>query len=350
MESYEAWTVGGIDVTEDRTTHKMIVKQDRGTIGDYTLIDKDHLPTQYVMGAYGKPISHLGDGMVCMVMDMTLYGNNSSIMDAHSGNKMLCFWTSPQNDDYFILPELAPNSKYISFWAKSLSAKYGLESFDIMVSTTGKEPSDFTVFKSVTDVPTGYKADFEKGYSFYEFDLPANTKYVAIHYNSKDVQALLIDDITCTPNYETQTLTLNGYNIYRDGEKINDEPVKETTFTDYLTDDAAHASKRAARSAEKAPHYYNVTAVYEEGESGYSKTAEAIQTDGIDASTIAKGHIYTITDAIVIDGMAGANAAIYTLDGRLVCKVKAAASTQIPVSKGVYLVKVQQYTRKVVVK
>ena len=93
-----------------------------------------------------------------------------------------------------------------------------------------------------------------------------------------------------------------------------------------------------------------MTAVYEEGESGYSKTAEAIQTDGIDASTIAKGHIYTITDAIVIDGMAGANAAIYTLDGRLVCKVKAAASTQIPVSKGVYLVKVQQYTRKVVVK
>lgn len=350
MESYEAWSVGGIDVTEDRTTHKMIVKQDRGTIGDYTLIDKDHQPTQYIMGAYDKPIPHLGDGMVCMVMDMTLYGNKSSIMDAHSGNKMLCFWTSPQNDDYFILPELAPNSKYISFWAKSLSARYGLESFDIMVSTTGKEPSDFTVFKSVKDVPTSYKTDFEKGYSFYEFDLPADTKYVAIHYNSKDVLALLIDDITCTPNYETQTLTLNGYNIYRDGVKVNDEPVKETTFTDRLAEDAASASEHAALYAEKTPHYYNVTAVYEEGESGFSETAEPTQTDGIDASTIANGRIYTISDAIVIDGMAGANVAIYTLDGRLVSKVKAAASTQVPVSKGVYLVKVQQYTRKVVVK
>lgn len=350
MESYEAWTVGGIDVTEDRTTHKMIVKQDHGTIGDYTLIDNDHQPTQYIMGAYGKPIPHLGDGMVCMVMDMTLYGNKSSIMDAHSGNKMLCFWTSPQNDDYFILPELAPTSKYISFWAKSLSAKYGLESFDIMVSTTGKEKSDFTVFKSVKDVPTGYKTDFEKGYSFYEFDLPENTKYVAIHYNSKDVLALLVDDITCTPNYQTQALSLNGYNIYRDGEKINDEPVKGTSFTDYISEDATPAAGHAARYAEKASHYYNVTAVYEEGESGYSETAEPIQTDGIDASAIANGRIYTTTDAIVIDGMAGADVAIYTLDGRLVSKLRAEASTQVSVSKGVYLVKVQQHTRKVVVR
>ena len=173
---------------------------------------------------------------------------------------------------------------------------------------------------------------------------------MAIHYNSKDVLALLIDDITCTPNYETQTLTLNGYNIYRDGVKVNDEPVKETTFTDRLAEDAASASEHAALYAEKTPHYYNVTAVYEEGESGFSETAEPTQTDGIDASTIANGRIYTISDAIVIDGMAGANVAIYTLDGRLVSKVKAAASTQVPVSKGVYLVKVQQYTRKVVVK
>lgn len=350
MESYEAWTVGGIDVVEDRTTHKMIVKQDRGAIGDYTLIDNDHQPTQYIMGAYGKPIPHLGDGMVCMVMDMTLYGNKSSIMDAHSGNKMLCFWTSPQNDDYFILPELAPNSKYISFWAKSLSAKYGLESFDIMVSTTGKEITDFTVYKSVKDVPTGYKTDFEKGYSFYEFDLPEDTRYVAIHYNSKDVLALLVDDITCTPKGKTQTLNLTGYNIYRDGVKINEEPVTTTSFTDYLPEEVAPASEHAALASAKAAHYYNVTAVYEEGESGYSETADPTQTDGIDASTIANGHIYTTSDAIVIEGMAGADVAVYTLDGRLVSKLKAAASTQVSVSKGIYLVKVQQYTRKVAVK
>lgn len=166
MESYEAWTVGGIDVVENKETHEMIVTQDRGTIGDYTLIDNDHLPTQYIWGASGKAIPHLGDGMVCQVIDVAKYGSNSSIMAAHSGDKMLCFWTSAQSDDYFILPELAENSKYISFWAKSLSNKYGLESFEIMVSTTGKEISDFTVFATKTDVPVGYKTDPEAGYTF----------------------------------------------------------------------------------------------------------------------------------------------------------------------------------------
>ena len=338
MESYEAWSVGGIVVEENKDTHEMVVTTDRGSLGDYTLIDCDHLATQFVWGAVasGQSIPHLGQGMVCQVIDCDKYGNNSSIMGAHSGNKMLCFWASAQNDDYLILPELAPKNKYISFWAKSLSAKYGLESFDIVVSKSGKEPSDFTVFQSVKNVPIGYKTDPEGGYAFYEFQLPEDTKYVAIHYNAKDVLALLIDDITCTPASNKANLTLEGYNVYRNGVKLNESPVTAATYSDKISGEDVYR--------------YNVTSVFSVGESSFSNTAQVSLNTGIGDNAIGEGRIYGAEGAIVIEGMAGADVAIYTVDGRLVQQVKAEPSTRVAVSKGVYVVKTRELSRAIAVR
>lgn len=335
LESYEAWTIGGIDVVEDKESGQMIVTKDHGNIGDYTLIDNDHLPTQYIMGAWGKPIPHLGDGMVCQLLDIELYDNSqSSIMAAHSGNKTLCFWTSPQNDDYFILPELASTNKYISFWAKSLSSRYGLESFDILISTTGKEIEDFTLLTTITDVPTGYKTDPEAGYTFYEFDLPEETKYVALHYNSKDVLALLVDDITCTPASNKQNLSLEGFNIYRNEIQINREPVKETHFTDLpLNSDL---------------YNYNVTAVFKEGESRFSNTAEVAFTSKINQTPLANPIIYTEKNTIIIHGMEGETIAVYSIDGRLIKQFTAQSSSRVYLPEGTYLIKTKLLTQKVV--
>nr|NQU93442.1 choice-of-anchor D domain-containing protein [Bacteroidota bacterium] len=56
--------------------------------------------------------------------------------------------------------------------------------------------------------------------------------------------------------------TLTGYNIYRNEEKINTDPVTETTYFD---EDVVAGS-----------HYYTVTAVYTEGESGPSNPVEVL--------------------------------------------------------------------------
>ena len=205
-----------------------------------------------------------------------------------------------------------------------------------MVSKSGKEPSDFTLFKSVENVPVGYKTDPEAGYAFYEFQLPEDTKYVAIHYNAKDVLALLIDDITCTPASNKANLTLEGYNVYRNGVKLNESPVTAATYSDKISGEDVYR--------------YNVTSVFSVGESSFSNTAQVSLNTGIGDNAIGEGRIYGTEGAIVIEGMAGADVTIYTVDGRLVQQVKAEPSTRVAVSKGVYVVKTRELSRAIAVR
>ncbi len=336
LEKYESWTVGGIDVVEDPEIHKMVVTQDEGNIGGFKLIDNDHLPTQYIMGAWGKPIPHLGDGMVCQVIDIELYDNsNSSIMSAHSGNKLFCFWTSAQNDDYLIFPELSASNKHISFWAKSLSNRYGLETFEIVVSSTGTAVEDFETFTVVKNVPTGYNDMPESGYTYYEFDLPEKAKYVAIHYVSKDILALLVDDIKYTPADSYKKLDLQGYNMYRNKVKINNSLIKETSFVDKPFDDNFYS--------------YNVTAVFKEGESRFSNTVD-VNYLGIEETLENKEMIYVEDQSIVLSGFERENVYVYSMSGTLLKQCIVDGYLRIPMSDGTYLVKIGNHSRILFVK
>lgn len=55
-----------------------------------------------------------------------------------------------------------------------------------------------------------------------------------------------------------------GYNVYHDGEKINDEPLGESTYVD--------------GGATTGMHEYYVTALYAAGESSPSETVRVGQT------------------------------------------------------------------------
>lgn len=322
LESYEVGSIGGIDIAADINT---------GNIGDYTLIDNDKHETLIAAGLFGSGIPNLGKEMVCQVIDVSKINSESTIWSAHSGNKLFCFWTTGSaeapNDDYLILPRLADDDARISFWAKSLTNKYGLESFDVMVSFTGTEIEDFTTFQTVTNVPAGYKTDPEGGYTFYDFELPEGTTYVAIHYNQADKLALLIDDITCTPADNEQSLTLVGYNVYRNDVMINKAPVTELKYTDVPN--------------ESADFRYNVTSVFAEGESRYSNSVNAKVVSGIgQVGTDMSCSIYTEGREIVVEVHADETVSVYTPDGRLITSVVATGRTRIPVSAGIYIVKV----------
>ena len=72
----------------------------------------------------------------------------------------------------------------------------------------------------------------------------------------------MVDDVNFTPAGNAASLELAGYNIYRDGVKLNETPVTTTAYTDNAATDKGAV--------------YNVTAIYSgRGESMFSNDAIA---------------------------------------------------------------------------
>ena len=101
----------------------------------------------------------------------------------------------PTNDDWIISPlvELGVNSEF-NFWAKSYTDQYGLEKFNVGVSTSGMAPEDFDILNaSVLEAPTEW--------TLQTFDLSAydgQQVYVAIQCVSEDAFIFMIDDLEVT--------------------------------------------------------------------------------------------------------------------------------------------------------
>lgn len=246
----------------------------------------------------------------------------------HSGEQYLvCLGAEPnsakngQNDDWLISPELSGDSQKISFYAKSASDQYGLEDFEVLYSLEGDSTKYFTarVSESNTQAPTSW--------TLYEYELPKGAKYFAIHSTSKDKFMLMIDDIS----FEGAKLTINGYNVYRDGLKI-----AKTAEAEYDLNDTGN-------------HSYFVTVVY-------SNAGESLPSNSVGVRT---GVNSVDADALMVSGGNGQLvirdrrnklASVYTIDGRLISKTYVNGEKTIKLAQGLYLVKVDNRTYRVVIK
>ena len=103
----------------------------------------------------------------------------------------------------------------------------------------------------------------------FSFDVPEGAKHFAIRCVSEDQFFLMIDDI----EYLGKVHEILGYNLYRDGEKVNDEPLSTVDFEEVIGD---------------VRHEYNVTVVYDDGESAFSNTVTLGSTTGIE--TVVNGQ------------------------------------------------------------
>ena len=162
------------------------------------------------------------------------------------------------NDDWMISPEVVGGTK-VTFMAKSVTAQYGLEKIKFLYSVSDRETTSFRQMEDVIAVPADK-------WTKYTFTLPEDAKCFAINCVSENSYALLIDEITYEST-EPMTLSLLGFNVYRDGEKINDELLEEGYYVD--------------TNAPAGSHYYNVTTVYDKGESAFSNqvsTTAGIET------------------------------------------------------------------------
>lgn len=270
-----------------------------------------------------------------------LQTGNVAAFNAHSGNQYLCSMYSKkgssfiQSDDWAVSPELSGEPQVITLYATSFPSdpdqpQY-LETFQLLSSTTGNNPEDFTLIEEFANIPAQWRQ-----YSAY---LPEGTRYFAIRCVSLDQYMLFVDDVCfAAKNGNTTPVTLKGYNVYRDGVRLNAEPVTETAFSDSDIKD-------------NSVYNYTVTGVYAEGESNRSNSV-TVDTSGSGIADItASGITITATEGFaIVTGAEGLPVEVFTAEGKTVTILTGKARTAIPLAKGFYIVKAGATAAKIVVK
>lgn len=229
---------------EDFEGHNDFAINSPGSIG-WTYIDADNKPT-YTWQACTFPTQ--GQKMAYVVMNpwQTVPAvNDNPNYKPHSGQKMLVDFCAvdAQNNDYIISPRLNFDADFqISFWARSYKTgeNYNAERIRVGYSTTGTQPSDFTF---VNESPY---VELPDEWTLVAYDIPKEARYVTINCVSDDAFMLLIDDIFVGTNKvrpESANMAraaaknpVVGFNVYRNGEKLNSQPVESVSYTDEVPD------------------------------------------------------------------------------------------------------------------
>ena len=303
-------------------------------IGDWKVYDGDGTSTAY----FGGPeIPNCFEPKAWQVWAPEAAGfslDRFEVLRPHSGEKYLTCWAASDgisqtlpNDDWLISPEIVGGTD-VSFWYRMPNEGSDPQKFEILYSTTDQEPESFTAFDS--DAIT-----FGTDWNYFEYTLPADARYFAIRSCCEGSYTVaLLDDLRCTPlNGSTTELTLKGYNVYRDNELVA-TGVADTNYKDI---------------APEGTYVYNVTAVWEEGESNFSNAAKAIclGVAGIAADGV---KVYALDGSIAVLGAEGLNVEVVVPAGYSVFNRTAGAAERISVDAGLYLVKIGGRTWRVLVK
>lgn len=296
--------------------------------GDWTTYDGDGKPIGRIQNVT-LPGIDFQSPQSWWVMDATHSEFNESYC-ANSGIKYLAqmyLYDASQCDDWVISPELTGVAQTVTFHARSYSAQY-VESFEVMVSYTGKEIADFRILASRSDIPAVWNS--------YSFGLPEGARYFAIRCVSRNKFMLLLDDISFI-SAESANLEIIGFNVWKNGELAEGSPVTGNSWLD--------SSEISGNEPE-----YRVTAVYDKGESRPSDVAE-ITLVGLSETNIGNISVSGRNGHIVVDGAAGLPVAVYTADGRAYAStVSASGRETINAAPGIYMVKAGNKIEKVIVR
>lgn len=296
--------------------------------GDWTFYDKDGAGIGGISNI-SLPGIDSGSAQSFWVMDASNDVLNTSFA-AHSGDKYLCQMytvsgqTAVQCDDWAVSPLLSGSAQTISLWARSYSSQYP-ETFEILYSTTGKEVENFTRIVENKDISAEWTE--------YTAALPEGTKYFAIRCTSNDCFMFMVDDVTFTPA-GAESYQILGYNIYRDGVKINQDVVTTTSYVD--------------AAPTQGNHVYSVSVVYNVGESKVVSTeVEFTGVNGIVNGTLA---INVLDRNIVVANAEGKVVTISTAEGKVIYRGVGKSELKVPVSVGIYVVKAGNMVGKLIVK
>lgn len=319
---YESFTVPAVDGADDYAAFAI------DSIGQWTVRDLDGKATHSDIQVDWNDISytHKGEPMAWIVMNPTVAGAPlTNWMDEPtgwqpvSGTQYFASISSSDGnvDDWLISPELTGDAQTISFYQHGY---YGIEKYEVLYSTTDTATASFTSLGTQQSASSWTKVSFE---------LPAGAKYFAIRNLGGDYsQYFFVDDIEYLPLSNKGVLKLSGYNVYRDGDKLATVDADATSYSDL---DAADGI-----------HNYQVTAVYNLGES--KATAIELNVSGITVLRDGNSKINVSGSRLTFNG----NADVYTVDGRRVFSGNASNGVALP--SGAYVIRAGGETMKTVIK
>lgn len=324
--------------------------------GDWTVVDEDGgQPYNFnntglmLSGDYPKYIDLTPHSWILVDFDRARVGSfvKDTLLKPVSGSYaiMADATSDGQSLDWLISPELPGQAQTVSFYAAACEGDNN-EYFEFYYSTTGKELSDFIMIGDENTVPgpeEEYIEDLDEYYYVpkwyeYSFELPEGAKYFAIRYTSDDLWGMVVDDITYTVS--DAVLELLGYNVYCNGDKLNESLLTATSFNDDLAD------------RKPGTYEYGIVTVYDRGQSSLgNKVSVTVQDSSkIDELDTSKVNVIGGKGYIRILGAEGLDVALYTTSGLRIESVTAESETTINVEPGLYLVDIEGTTVKVIVK
>lgn len=315
------WTapyVGNGDTTEETVTEgfESYTPFTISNVGRWTLVDGDKRQVLGIQDGHGDYIEydHVGEPMAYQIFRPSAI-NLNSIYAPYAGEQVLAAFSCGRycpNDDWLISPEVK-GGQTVTFWAKSPDNNYydTNEVIQVLYSTGSTATADFVQIGSDITVPGSWKQ--------FTFDLPADAHRFAIRCISDDQYILYLDDITYTQS--VSSLSLIGYNVYRDGERLNETPVTTTHFADAQPSDDWHE--------------YTVTAVYTEGESVHSDAVSASVT-GIHGTTDGRQPTFTLGRGFIRVLPGEGITRIVDLSGRV--RYEGRKGVTVSLAPGVYIV------------
>lgn len=251
----------------------------------------------------------------------------------YEGNKCFLVWLAnlwdwdtfepPTNDDWLISPEVSGGTQ-LSFMVKGISdVDMEDETYQIMYSAAGTAVEDFTVLKDGVA-----KAQWEE----VKVDLPADANYFAIHYNATDQMGLMVDNVSYVP--VTSSLKLQGYNVFRNGQKLNSELVKTTDYTD--------------AELPEGEVVYRVAAVYDRGTSNASEPYSLVRS-GLGNLGHEACSFRVVAGSLLVDAPESVRLRVYSIDGKAVLTATVSGSESYALPGGFYIVELGGRTFKIAI-
>ena len=169
----------------------------------WTQYDGDGSST-YAIQNYTFPNQYYTGSFIIFNSSLCSPSMAGTAIDPHTGEKgAYCFAAiNYPNNDWLISPQLNLSSDAtLSFWARSYTAQYGLERFKVGVSTTGIDPSNFTIISGANYIHA------PASWTQYTYTLPQPAKYFAVQCVSNDAFIFMVDDFLVTDQSVPPVLT-----------------------------------------------------------------------------------------------------------------------------------------------
>ncbi len=255
--------------------------------GDFSSYDLDNKITAPITGL---TYPNAGERMACQIMTPVMTNIDPEELDLwapHSGTNMVIFpqATSQTSDiasnDWLVFPMLSGNAQTIKMWLRSVNDdKY--PEYVLGYYATVANPIDADDFLACPDSEASYAVP--STWTHKDYSVPAGAKWFALRHISQTGYMLMLDDVTYQRS--VPQMTPDGYNVYCNGEKVNDELLSECVFDHQPTVEnskytvkAVYGDRESTPSNEVLINLTGVQLVESEAEEGVYYNLQGIRVE-----------------------------------------------------------------------